>query len=210
MTAVAPVPARGGASPSLVRRAIIHFLELLKQLLGKLKHAPPVFRLREFMKHQHEALAGYPIVVTFPVLWGDQDAFGHVNNLAYLRWCETVRVEYLEKAGMWVPLPPKGVGPILASIHCDYKLPLNYPDTVHVGARVTRIGNTSLGMEHRIVSHKHDDLAAEVDSTIVMLDYSAGRPSPVPAEIRARIAQIEEREFAAAAPAAKAHRVRRG
>ena len=96
------------------------------------------------MKHQHEALAGFPVVTTFPVLWGDQDPFGHVNNLVYLRWCESVRVEYLERVGMWVPLPPQGVGPILASIHCDYKLPLNYPDTVHVGARVTRIGNSSM------------------------------------------------------------------
>ena len=112
------------------------------------------------MKHQHEALAGFPVVMTLPVLWGDQDPFGHVNNLVYLRWCETVRVEYMVRAGMWVPLPPQGVGPILASIQCDYKLPLNYPDTVHVGARVTRIGNSSMRMEHLIVSHKRDELAA--------------------------------------------------
>ncbi|MGB7758832.1 MAG: thioesterase family protein [Bryobacteraceae bacterium] len=151
------------------------------------------------MKHRHEALAGFPVVTTLPVIWGDQDAFGHVNNLVYLRWCETVRVEYLQRVGMWLPLPPQGVGPILASIHCDYKLPLNYPDTVHVGARVTRIGNSSVRMEHRIVSHKRDELAAAVDSTLVMLDYAHGRPSPVTAEIRAKIAEIEGHEFAASA-----------
>ncbi|MGA3259139.1 MAG: thioesterase family protein [Bryobacteraceae bacterium] len=152
------------------------------------------------MKHQHEALAGFPVVTTFPVLWGDQDPFGHVNNLVYLRWCESVRVEYLERVGMWVPLPPQGVGPILASIHCDYKLPLNYPDTVHVGARVTRIGNSSVRMEHLIVSHKRDELAAAVDSTLVMLDYASGRSSSVSVEIRAKIAEIEGHEFAASAP----------
>jgi acyl-CoA thioester hydrolase len=148
------------------------------------------------MKHKHEALAGFPVVTTVPVVWGDQDAFGHVNNLVYLRWAETVRVEYLALAGVWVPLPPQGVGPILASLHCDYKRPLNFPDTVHVGARVTRIGNSSFRMEHRVVSHKHDELAAAVDSTIVMLDYSIGRASPVSTEIRARIAEIEGRDIA--------------
>ncbi len=155
------------------------------------------------MKHQHAALAGFPVVMTLPVLWGDQDPFGHVNNLVYLRWCETARVEYMVRAGMWVPLPPQGVGPILASIQCDYKLPLNYPDTVHVGARVTRIGNSSLRMEHLIVSHKRDELAALVESTLVMLDYSTGRSSPVSAEIRAKIAELEGHEFAAPAPAAR-------
>jgi len=143
------------------------------------------------MKHLHQALAGFPVVTTIPVVWGDQDAFGHVNNLVYLRWCESVRVEYLVRAGVWVPLPPRGVGPILASIHCDYKRPLNYPDTVHVGARVTRIGNSSMRMEHVVVSHKHDEVAAVVDSTLVMLDYSIGRAAPVSAEIRASIAGIE-------------------
>jgi len=150
------------------------------------------------MKHKHEALAGFPVVTTIPVVWGDQDAFGHVNNLVYLRWAETVRVEYLVQAGIWVPLPPQGVGPILASLHCDYKRPLNFPDTVHVGARVIRIGTSSIRMDHVIVSHKHDEVAAVVDSTIVMLDYSIGRASPVSLEIRARIAEIEGREFAAA------------
>ena len=155
------------------------------------------------MKHRHEALAGFPVVTTIPVVWGDQDAFGHVNNLVYLRWAETVRVEYLVQAGIWVPLPPQGVGPILASLHCDYKRPLNFPDTVHVGARVIRIGTSSIRMDHVIVSHKHDEVAAVVDSTIVMLDYSIGRASPVSPEIRAKIAEIEGHEFAA--PPAEPH-----
>jgi acyl-CoA thioester hydrolase len=153
------------------------------------------------MKHHHEALAGFPVVVTIPVLWGDQDAFAHVNNIVYLRWCETARVEYMQRVGMWVPVPPQGVGPILASIKCDFKLPLNFPDTVHVGARITRIGNSSMQMVHHIVSHKRDELAALADSTIVMLDYSAGRSSPVTAKIRSKIEEIEGREFAAPLPA---------
>ena len=88
------------------------------------------------MKPWHESLVGYPVVVTVPLLWGDQDAFGHVNNIVYLRWCETARVEYLVRIGLWPPLPPAGIGPILASISCDYKRPLTYPDTVDIGARV--------------------------------------------------------------------------
>ena len=63
----------------------------------------------------HELLTGYPVVTTIPVLWGDQDAFGHVNNLAYLRWAETARVEYLLRVAMFPSLPPSGIAPILGS-----------------------------------------------------------------------------------------------
>jgi acyl-CoA thioester hydrolase len=143
------------------------------------------------VKHRHEALAGFPVVVEIPLLWGNQDAFGHINNVVYLRWCETARVEYLQRIGMWVPLPPHGVGPILASVKCDYKRPLNYPDTVWVGARVTRIGNSSIRMEHCIVSKAFDAVAAIADSTIVLLDYGTNKTVPVPAEMRRIVAELE-------------------
>ena len=41
----------------------------------------------------------WPIKTEIPVLWGDNDSFGHVNNIIYLKWCETSRVELLCK--MW-------------------------------------------------------------------------------------------------------------
>ncbi|MGP8244908.1 MAG: acyl-CoA thioesterase [Bryobacteraceae bacterium] len=138
-----------------------------------------------------ESLSDYPVLVTIPLLWGDQDAFGHVNNIVYLRWCETARVEYLARIGLWPPLPPAGVGPILASISCDYKRPLTFPDTVSIGARVTRIGNRSFQMQHRVVSRALDTVAAEVDSTIVVLDYARNQTVAVPESCRKAIEDLE-------------------
>ncbi|MGA2114087.1 MAG: thioesterase family protein [Bryobacteraceae bacterium] len=143
------------------------------------------------MKLWHESLTGYPVIVTIPLLWGDQDAFGHVNNIVYLRWCETARVEYLLRVGLWPPLPPAGVGPILASITCDFKRALTFPDSVYIGARVTRVGNRSLQMQHRVVSKALDMVAAEVESAVVVLDYSLGKAVPVPEECRKAIEDLE-------------------
>jgi acyl-CoA thioester hydrolase len=143
------------------------------------------------MSDRHEALAGFPVVVTMPLLWGDLDAFGHINNVKYFRWCETARVEYLIRVGLWVPLPPQGVGPILASVKCDYKRPLNYPDSVDVGARITRIGNSSMQMEHVIVSHDLGAVAATAGSTVVLLDYGTNKTVPVSAETRRIIGELE-------------------
>jgi acyl-CoA thioester hydrolase len=145
------------------------------------------------MKHCHEALIDFPVVVTIPLLWGDHDAFGHVNNLVYLRWCETARVEYLIRIGLWVSLPPTDIGPILASISCDYKRPLTYPDTAYIGARVTRVGNRSFQMQHRVVSENLDTVAADVSSTIVVLDYGRNITVPVPERCRKAIEDLESK-----------------
>jgi acyl-CoA thioester hydrolase len=147
------------------------------------------------MSDSHVLLTGFPVVTIIPVLWGDQDAFGHVNNLAYLRWSEAARVEYLCRVAMFPSLPPSGVAPILASVKCDYEAPVNYPDTIFAGTRVTRIGNSSVQMEHLVVSQKLNRVVARVDSTLVLLDYSCNRPVRVPAEIRQTIAEIEGRSF---------------
>ncbi len=144
----------------------------------------------------HPDLSGFPLIVAIPLQWGDLDAFGHVNNLTYLRWCESARVEYMMRVGAWLESPQLGgIGPILASVSCDYRVPLNYPDTIQVSARVTRIGNTSLRMEHRIVSQTLHAVAAEAHSTIVMVDYATKKPVAVPPAVREAIARFEGRTF---------------
>jgi acyl-CoA thioester hydrolase len=148
----------------------------------------------------HESLIDFPVVIAVPLLWGDHDAFGHVNNLAYLRWCESARVEYLLRIGLWPSLPPQGVGPILASISCDYKRPLTFPDTVYIGARVTRIGNRSFQMQHRVVSQALDVVAAEVESAIVVLDYSQNQTVPVPEGCRRAIEDLESQPVGHGSP----------
>ena len=60
-----------------------------------------------------------------------------------------------------------------------------------MGIRVTRIGRTSIGFEHRIVSEAGESLAAEGTSTAVIFDYDARRPHPVPDAVRRAIAAIE-------------------
>ena len=105
-------------------------------------------------------------------MWGDLDPFGHVNNLTYLRWAETARVDYLLRIGQFPDLPPAGVAPILASMKCDYRRVVNHPDTLLIGTRIPRIGNSSIQMIHRIVRQNLNEIAAEVDSTLVLLDYS--------------------------------------
>ncbi len=65
------------------------------------------------------ALGRWPVTIELPVQWGDMDSFGHVNNVKYLRWFESARIAYFERAGVMVEMP--GVGPILARQEIDYR-----------------------------------------------------------------------------------------
>jgi acyl-CoA thioester hydrolase len=138
-----------------------------------------------------DPLAGFPVTITLPVLWGDQDAFRHVNNTIYLRWFESSRIAYSARVGLFDRIETDRVGPILASSHCDYRRPLTYPDTVRVGAKVVRIGRTSLTFEHRIVGQAAGRVAAEGSAVLVYHDYARGESIPVPDSIREAIGALE-------------------
>jgi acyl-CoA thioester hydrolase len=140
-------------------------------------------------------LAGFPVAIAVPVQWGDQDAFGHVNNTVYFRWMESARIAYSQRIGLLDLLTAERIGPILASTSCDYRRPVNFPDTIHVGIRVNRIGRTSIGQEHRIVSQEQRAVVAEGTSTTVVFDYAANRPHAVPEPIRQAIEALEGRGF---------------
>lgn len=141
------------------------------------------------------SLDDYARAIAWPVQWGDQDAFGHVNNTVYFRWMETGRIVYMDEMGLSALMASERIGPILAAISCQYRQQLNYPDTVWIGTRVSRMGRSSIGIEHRIVSGSKASVVAEGDSTIVTFDYAAQKPCPIPADIRAAIERIEGREF---------------
>jgi acyl-CoA thioester hydrolase len=138
-----------------------------------------------------DLLVGYPVTITIPVQWGDQDAFGHVNNVVYFRWFESARIAYFQRVGIMKHQGAGQVGPILAAASCDYRRSIEFPDSVRVGIRSTRVGRTSIGFAHRIVGLGNKALAAEGTSTTVFYDYTARRPEPVPDEIRRAIEELE-------------------
>jgi len=116
-------------------------------------------------------LAVHPVTLSLPVQWGDQDAFGHVNNVVHFRWMESARIEYFGRAGLGHMMSNQGQGPILASIKCDYRRQLAFPDTILISASITDIGRTSLKMAHLLYSTAQKAVAGQGESVIVIFDY---------------------------------------
>ena len=132
----------------------------------------------------------WPVVVTFPVHWGEMDALGHVNHARFFTWLETARIALLAKLGVLAD-GPRSVGPILATIQCDYRKPVVFPATVAVGVRVTAVGRTSITMEYAVWPESTPaEVAATASSVVVLVDYSTMAKVPVSDELRANVAAL--------------------
>ena len=141
------------------------------------------------------ALQGFPVVVQLPIQWGDLDAYGHVNNLVYLKWFETARAVYASRVGVDVLPRQEGVGAVLTSISCKFLHQLSYPGTIYSGVRVTRISLGSVTLEFRIANGEIGVPVAEGTCDVVLWDYSENEPVPVPDPIRAAVEELEGRSF---------------
>ena len=122
----------------------------------------------------------YPYTMKQELVWGDMDAFQHLNNVAYFRLFESVRIAYFNKLGILKTMGLNNLGPILHSTDCRYRIPLTYPDTLLLGACISRIEHDRYTIEHGIYSYKHKKLAASGSGLIVCYDYDKQQKSRVP------------------------------
>ena len=142
----------------------------------------------------NELLADYPFIVKEDVRWGDMDAMGHVNNTIYFRYFEDVRVPMLRQMQLFATdsaQPAPKIGPILAATDCRFKIPLTFPDTLHLGCRVSEVSEDRFIMTVRVVSEQYQRVAAEGKSEMVVYDYEAGKKAPMPAWLTANILKLQ-------------------
>lgn len=130
--------------------------------------------------------------------FGDTDAMGHVNNAVYLTFVESARVDWwMATTGEALEREPgRAEGLILAEAEIAFRSPVVFGEAVVVETRASRIGRTSLGLDHRITASRPGGpvrLAATCRSVIVRYDYDRERPVAWPTELIARIESFEGR-----------------
>jgi acyl-CoA thioester hydrolase len=151
-----------------------------------------------------DMLSAYPIITDIVVRWGDMDSLGHVNNIIYLQYFETARIEYHEAVGIPAPTPTSEVhGVILAAAGATFKVPVTYPDTISIGSRISAMGPDSFRMEYTAVSRKLERIVAEGDALVVLYNFVERRRSPMTPELRERIIALEGHEPPALPPRAR-------
>jgi len=136
-------------------------------------------------------LKDFPVQVKLSLAWGEMDAYGHINNIYYLKYFEAARIQYFLETGLMDSKSETGLGPILAQSICKYQKPLTYPDQIIVGAKVKSMSKSSFVMEHLIVSETLG-VVASGEGVIVMYDYNNSQKAELPLAIKAAIEEIEK------------------
>ncbi|MFX0182141.1 MAG: acyl-CoA thioesterase [Candidatus Hodarchaeota archaeon] len=138
-----------------------------------------------------DILTEYPVVIELSVSWGDMDALQHVNHIVYFHYFLNGRVSYLEHLEMLSSMEESGVGLILASIQCSFKIPLTYPDKLFVGTKVEKITIDRIFIKQVLVSAKHGKTAAEAEAILVAFDYKKNSKTVLPDNLKQKIQDLE-------------------
>lgn len=137
-------------------------------------------------------IPGYRHRTTLQVRFADLDLNGHLNHAKYLTFMEHARLDYTAEV-IGISFIPAQERPqtrmILASIHCDYLLPVHTGQEIIVFSRCPRLGNKSFQMEHILLAD--GERAAYALSTVVAYDYGAARAVSLPEDWRHRITAYE-------------------
>ncbi|MGE0013901.1 MAG: acyl-CoA thioesterase [Azoarcus sp.] len=142
------------------------------------------------MSSKEETRAAYPHVQAITTRWMDNDVYGHVNNVQYYSYFDTVVNQWLIERGLLDYQNSEVIGLVIET-SCSYFSPIAFPDVVQAGLRVARIGNSSIRYEVGLFRNDEDTVSAAGHFIHVYVDRSTNRPVRVPDAMREALAEIQ-------------------
>jgi acyl-CoA thioester hydrolase len=124
-----------------------------------------------------------------PTRWIDNDVYGHVNNVVYSSYFDTIVNQYLIEHGALDIETGQVVG-FVVETGCQYFAPITFPDVVTAGLRVAKLGNSSVRYEIGIFRNAEQGASAQGCFVHVYVDRATRRPTPLPATLRSALERI--------------------
>jgi len=137
-----------------------------------------------------ENRVAYPHFLSIPTRWMDNDIYGHVNNVTYYSYFDTVINEHLIRAGK-LDIHDSDIIGVCAESHCLYLKSFCFPDTVEAGLRVAHLGSKSAKYEIGLFHDGDDTAAAQGWFVHVFVDQKNMNPVPIPAPIYAALSALQ-------------------
>lgn len=131
----------------------------------------------------------YKYFLSIPTRWMDNDIYGHVNNVVYYSYFDTVVNGYLIEEKALDIHGGEQIG-LVVETQCNYFAPLAFPDVIDAGVRVTRIGTSSVRYEIGLFKQGSDEAAAEGHFVHVYVDKQSRKPKPLNDGLRAALTKI--------------------
>ncbi|HWD16272.1 MAG TPA: thioesterase family protein [Casimicrobiaceae bacterium] len=125
----------------------------------------------------------YATFLEIPTRWMDNDVYGHVNNVTYYAYFDTVVNEHRVRAGGLDIARSTAIG-VVVETACRFHKPVAFPDVLDAGMRVSALGRSSVRYEIALFRQGDDEAAASGRFVHVWVDREMRRPVPVPTSIR--------------------------
>jgi acyl-CoA thioester hydrolase len=138
----------------------------------------------------------YPHRLAITTRWNDNDVYGHVNNVEYYAFFDTVINAWLIREG-GLDIHDGAVIGLCAESHCAFRAPLAFPETVHAGLRVGHLGRSSVRYEIGLFGEDTAEPAATGWFVHVFVDRAERRPVEIPPGVRAALERLLVAEDAA-------------
>jgi acyl-CoA thioester hydrolase len=133
--------------------------------------------------------AGYRHFLPIVTRWMDNDVYGHINNVVYYGFFDTVVNRYLIEGG-FLDLKHSDIIGLVVETGCRYAKPLAFPEPVTAGLRVAQMGTSSVRYEVALFRGDEDDAAAEGHFIHVYVERGTRRPVPLPEPLRALLTPL--------------------
>jgi acyl-CoA thioester hydrolase len=134
-------------------------------------------------------VSDYPHRLAIPTRWNDNDVYGHVNNVEYYAFFDTVINAYLVSEGGLDIHAGEVIG-LCAESHCEFRAPLTFPETVQAGLRVGHLGRSSVRYEIALYGEDAAEPAATGWFVHVFVDRAQRRPVDIPPPLRAALERL--------------------
>ena len=131
---------------------------------------------------QPQGRSAYPVFRAITTRWGDNDVYGHVNNVVYYSWFDTAVNAHLIEQGALDVHGGDTIG-LVVETRCNYFAPLAFPQAIEAGIRVAHLGRSSVRYEVGLFAAGAPLSAAAGHFTHVYVDRSTRRPVPLPPEL---------------------------
>lgn len=141
------------------------------------------------MTEQLTTRAAFSHTLSIPTRWSDNDVYGHVNNVVFYSWFDTVINRWLIAEGGLDPVTSEVIGLCVES-QCRYLAPASYPENIDAALRVSKIGRSSVRYEIGIFREGKDELLAFGYFVHVFVDRVGRRPTPIPERLRAALERL--------------------
>lgn len=125
-----------------------------------------------------------------PTRWMDNDIYGHVNNVVYYSYFDTVINDYLIRDGGLDIHAGQVVG-VCAESSCRYRASFSFPETIDGALKVAELRTRAVRYEIGLFKQGESDAAAEGSFVHVFVDRATMRPVEIPAELRAALEKLQ-------------------